>query len=132
MTCPYCEDSGIVELAGTTRIHNINYSRGSTPCRWCERGINLFQSLETKHENPLSRYDETDLAAEPDLNYHYLPKKDASRLIREVLTGMHRINVDEMDSETRRLVTLQIEARERNYAPKPRRLAALPTIKELP
>lgn len=63
LECAYCEDSGIVELAGTA---SDGYSRGSAPCRWCPEGERLHKFLTAEKQHPLTDYSEHSLVSPPN------------------------------------------------------------------
>lgn len=74
--CDYCQDVGIIELAGTVKIHGITYSRGSAPCRWCDEGRRLRDFLEAERQHPLTDYSVHSLAVTPDGYHHTEPHHD--------------------------------------------------------
>jgi len=74
MSCDYCHDQGIVELAG---IHPDATSRGSAPCRWCPQGQKLRKRLTEQKHHPLTDYSIHSLAATPQPGYHATTREEA-------------------------------------------------------
>lgn len=121
-TCEVCFDEGWVTLKGYYQIYGYHYSNGSAPCKWCEIG-NLTTARAHTEKVPITdnyRIENVD-GYDPDAEYY--SKAEAKRMIKELIAGFHRQNLDEMDPETRRLVELQLAARARNYAPPPKEAA---------
>lgn len=65
--CPYCADTGWVELAGTEVVLGVVYPRGVTACRWCQEGIDCFSGSGVDHRGRAleSQYDASHLASAP-------------------------------------------------------------------
>lgn len=61
--CTYCGNTGWATLLGTVREMGIDYTRGSTPCRWCILGAEAWKQFADRpaHEQPLSLYTEADV-----------------------------------------------------------------------
>jgi hypothetical protein len=74
LTCQFCQDQGIVELAGAT---SDGYSRGAAPCKWCDKGEALRRRLTTQKHHPLTDYSVHSLAATPQPGYHEMTKSEA-------------------------------------------------------
>lgn len=117
-TCGVCQDDGWVILNGTTYRHGYSYSRGSAPCKWCEQGEAAYVAIRKHRVKPESNYTIDDVDGY-DPKVEWIPKREARRLIRELIAGEHQVPPEEQDFETRRLVKAQLEAKARNYAPKP-------------
>lgn len=115
-TCEVCFDEGWVTLKGHYKVYGYQYSNGSAPCRWCEIGSLTTARAHTEKVPVTDRYT-IDMVDGYDPNVEYLPKADASRLIKKLLAGQIQQPYEEQDEETRRLVELQLQARARNYAP---------------
>lgn len=118
-TCPVCQDDGWVILKGTTQSMGYWYSRGAAPCKWCEQGEIAYLAIRKNRVKPESNFTIDDVEGY-DPTVEWIPKKEARRLIKELIAGQHQIPHDQQDPETQRLVKLQLEAKARNYAPPPK------------
>lgn len=120
--CDACGNSGWVELAGTTRVHGVTYSRGMAPCKWCELGWNRWTRAigqpngKGDHHRPwrpLERFDRTEIIEVGPRDPR--PSKAATPLVRE-LPGLEDAPVKDLEQGARQTFAAWAEALGRDLA----------------
>jgi len=97
--CHICDDLGWVELKGTTQQYGVTYSRGSAPCKWCEKGERYYERAlaapKDKHDHHKPWRPESDFTLDdvhlPEVDDEPLPKHLAKELIAGVLSKMKTV-----------------------------------------
>ena len=77
-TCRVCQDSGFVELV---TIGDARYSRGSSPCKWCEEGKRRYTRLVALRWTPDMAYDLPDVVGFVSEDPRPASAEDARRAI---------------------------------------------------